>query len=784
MSNVTAALVVLAIVIGAGSYVTLSDQLDQTAQTWGCEAANTMEEVGGEPVEPEDCRPRLAPVDSPGTGANVPEGLDDPCDRWAREGYPEGAAGFDQCRADNPCLMPEDGSETHPKYCLEPEPEPEPKPEPKPDCAANPSAPGCEKPKPDCTKTPNAPGCAKPPTGCVKNPNAPQCKPDPAKTFETCDPFTGERRTESVEEYLADGGTDPGDQQSFDDSVIGKIWTAACEPTNTTGNGSCILKEVAEESTRSVEFTCDALGSEQVAPKLKLVNVTVVLRQTLNDGRTDFLVFSMLVPEVAVDILKAGGDPATAIDPNTGKPIGSGAITGIFADVALYRTRDNPTKPGQVSTEEFDDKLHSFSSQSNTIFGTDSTVLGVDPFLKGSFRGYGAVGALQRLTGAPLGTQGQGGLSLGGQFWSVTDGTVDTHVANPDNFDVPRPEPSPLPGGGTADNSILPLDIRKFQPNGDGLNGALKLPDIPGVDPKCAAKLVTWDQMDVAVVSDAVGKPQSATLEAVGRFPVSCAVDGKLPLPTVGSKGKGKLGVEASGYLAFRYISRVDLAGRTPQSDADLENVCGLLTTNLAEAFETKTDASEAWQDKNCPKDPDGNAFGWISDSFGPDRNSGIHLYAGYGGKFGGGVGGGSGTGVDSSVDWSAREHHLLGSWYNTPEAAAEGRTEYKVWETCKDRYASEDDPQYGDEDNPAISPEDRASAAPASFTPTDAVADAPLEGARFEPAGGLGSQRVSDEVVGAVTNQVAGQGNDTVVTGASLSIDLPVLHMVEPAAA
>ena len=557
----------------------------------------------------------------------------------------------------------------------------------------------CQAPPPVCARPKVLVGgkCQAPPPACTKPDVVTGGVCGPPVPYTSCDPFSGRQTTGSdVNDYLsredptpnrtrggrsiaADGaGRAPGAYanpryrgSTTRDDVLGSIWTPACEPTNTTGDGSCITNEFIQESSLSAEVEVPCTRG---VASLKYAHVVVVLRQTKNNGQTDFLVFAMDLPQFLVKTVQKGGNVGQAIEAERKKKSTADfSALYVHAKVMLYRTNDDPTAPGEPSTNEIQAKMNALTTQAGYANFTDHySVGGLDPFLGGTFYGQGVSAAYQSYVKSK--SWGPG-LELGGQTWGVQDGYVDTDLANPDNFGVTHGRSTNL---STRDATVLPLDIVKLQPMGGGLTGSLGQ-QLPGPFKGCKLNDSTWDQLDMAVASDSDGKPQTATLEGVVRFAgANCEAALSRAFP-------GKVKVKAGGYLAIRYTARVDLAGRTPESADDLGRVCAML--NFAPLTrQGKKDASESWQDAHCDAaigayqrrhgPGSGHADlttvpGLLVDTFGPQRNSSFFLYGG-GGVTAGGETPGTTSPVTVGGEYTVRDHQIISAYYNDPHNASQ----------------------------------------------------------------------------------------------------------------
>ncbi len=480
---------------------------------------------------------------------------------------------------------------------------------------------------PDATGQCVPPSC---PDGLTRDEGKDECVD--LRIVNGCDPFTGVSDDVNIDDLLDKNKY----KKNPDDLVLGALWTPWCEPTNTTGNGSCFLSE--RESVVSVTAGLEYSKWLDAGVSAGFDLTWVMLRQNKNDGTTDFLSFFIQSPKVKVTETVGNGSA-------------SGSASLVKAKFGLYRALNEPPAGAGMNPDELEAALTLYGQFLLNVGGKDEAELGLpDPFLTGNFDG-GAVGMdvnswIGRTVSASYnGWQGPYTLDLAGA----------------------------APGNSQAQPVTLQGDIIKMQPGlvttkapwGDLLKGnsaTAGFGTIAGLE---------LDQLDMSSIKSVDGVEQSASIEMVIRAPYKGYQNLASARGAQESGGQAGLSGQVGAYAAIRYTKKVDLVeGRTPDAAANLI---------LWNKIKTYGDFSRN-QD---------SAYGAIEELFGPDGNAAIQLYFGVGGSLGA-EGSRQGQPIDKptwlkgslGVSLAGRQHWLQGAWYHTPGARDDV---WQQWDSCRD---------------------------------------------------------------------------------------------------
>jgi hypothetical protein len=516
------------------------------------------------------------------------------------------------------------------------------------------------------------------------------------RTVTGCDPLTGKLVTRDIDQLLNPTREGPTPQYVAPDrnGTIGTIWTPSCEPTSTTGNGSCFLEERNQVLAVEVSPSLTKKLSPKLPVGLKLQVVWVVLRQVKNDSTTDFLSFFMISPIV------------TAKFPGKLTPEVAAQYTHSW--YALYRVLTNsPAGTNLPSAKSVWTALSTYG-QFLALGGLtkDTSALNIGsvfgapvlpaPFLSGQFNGV-HVGA------------SVAGVSTGITNW-VGPYAIDINKADPTNLGAIL-HGSAAPGGTPDAIATIPGDIVKIQPDLASASGLLGNKIKAMMTGLFAKSPVSWltalqgsfttgivlDALDMGSFKTSTGIEQGGSIEMVVRVPLLLVLDFAPAGSSAQKEATGwwdtakkdskwaawaknaRASANFSGgpYLGIRYTKKVDLAGRTPET-----------VGNLA-----------LWQSirKSYGYDPVS-----IAKLFGPDGSAAIQMYNGAtvsvkdplgalsikipGTKTRIGVG--TLTGLLVSASLTESDHKLIDAWHNTP---GQSGVSWQPWVGCKSMVYSPD---------------------------------------------------------------------------------------------
>lgn len=507
-------------------------------------------------------------------------------------------------------------------------------------------------------------------------------------TVSGCDPITGATVTRDLAQLINPTKSGPTPQYVAPDrdGTLGTLWTPSCEPTNTTGNGSCFTSE----RQQVIVVTLDANLAKKLSPKLpvglNLQLVWVVLRQVKNDSTTDFMTFFMISPILTASF--------------TGTWNTSVQAQYTHAWYALYRVLTDPPSGTNLPSPDTVWTALSTYGQFLALGGLtkDTSAMSIAdffgapvlpaPFLTGQFDG-GRVG----LTVA--------GTTVGLTSWAGPY-AIDINGADPTNMGAEL-YGSAAPGG-TADSiATLPGDVVKIQPDMVTTSVALGAPVNAIMGSMFTGTPMSWlntlkasfstgivlDQLDMSSVKSSTGVEQSGAIEMVVRVPLLLTLD-FAPAGTAAAseastwwnsvKNDSKWAAWAKNaratasftggpYLSIRYTKKVDLAGRTSAT-----------TGNLAK-----------WQAIKAKWGFDPTD---VASLFGPDGDAAIQMYSGamvtvtnplgaLSLKLPGTkalLGLSTLTSMVANVSITEQKHNLIGAWH---DAAGQSGVSWVPWTGC-----------------------------------------------------------------------------------------------------